>query len=176
MPENYLGGKHRSWLDEIELDGAKMEYADQDNPYNPYGLTTDDYLYSWYNEEEKSYMMVSDIGFYSDGSSMPLIIREYVRALGGQYNLSAEEDRFFSSWTIGQNHWEMESVYEDGIQSVTLTRNGKRIPLQYLTTEEDHNVKASFCIGLTADQFCSLFDLRYEVDEENGKILFFSKE
>ena len=176
VPQNYLAGKHRSWLDQIELDGAKMEYADQDNPYNPYGLTTDDYLYSWYNEEEKSYMMVSDIGFYSDGSSMPLIIREYVRALGGQYSLRAEEDRFFSSWTIGQNHWEMESVYEDGIQSVTLTRNGKRIPLQYLTTEEDHNVKASFCIGLTADQFCSLFDLRYEVDEENGKILFFSKE
>ena len=175
VPQEYLVDKHRSLLDSIELNGEEMRYDDPENPYNAYGLTTDHYCYSWYSEERDSYLLVSDLGFYSDDSSMPLIIREYVRALGGQYSLRAEGDRFFSSWTIGQNRWEMEMVYQDGIRSVELTRNGRALPLDYITVDEDYNVGASFCIGLTAEEFCSLFDLRYEVDEAGGRICFFSK-
>lgn len=174
VPQEYLEGKHRGWLDRIELDGTQMLYDDPENPYNIFGLNTDDYCYSWYSEELDSYMLVSDLGFYSDNSSMPLIIREYVRALGGEYSLRAEEDHFFSSWTIGENRWELETVYQDGICSVVLTKNGRALPLHYLTVEEDSNVRATFCIGLTAEEFCSLFDLSYEVDEPGGRICFFS--
>lgn len=176
VPTEYLAGKHRSYLDQIELNGKRMAYDDQENPYNSYGLTTDDYCYSWYSEEQGSYMLVSDIGFYSDSMSMPLILREYVHALGGSYSLRAEGDTFVSSWTIGENSWEMKAVYEKDVRSVRLTKNGCEIPFEYVTVDQERSIGATFCIGLTADQFAGLFGLRWEADEAAGRLCFYSEE
>lgn len=56
-----------------------------------------------------------------------------------------------------------------------MKRNGETIPLAYKTVDEERNVGATFCVGVTAEDFCKLFDLRYTVDESAGKICFFSK-
>ena len=175
VPQQYLQDKHVSRLDTIELDGQEMLYDSEDNPYSQYGLTTDSYQYAWYSEEEQSYMLVMDIGFISDSSSFPLINREYVRALGGSYTAEPAEDVYRSEWTIGDTTWQMRAVYDKDIQDLRITRNGETIAIPYVTYEEDRNVNSTFCVGVKAQDFCKLFDLRYTVDESVGKICFFSK-
>lgn len=36
-------------------------------------------------------------------------------------------------------------------------------------------MSATFCVGMTAEDFCRLFDLSYEIDEEKGIISFESE-
>ncbi len=182
VPEQYLADKHVSLLTTIEVNGEEMLYDDNDNPYGPYGLTTDDYKYCWYSEEQESYMMVMDIGLVSDGMSFPLIIREYVRALGGTYQAAEEEskegskeeeDIYRSSWAIGENTWTMEAEFADNvILNLAIEKNGVPLDIPYVTSEEDYQVSATFCVGVTVENFCQLFDLRYTVDENAGVVRF----
>lgn len=173
IPEEYLKGKHVSRLDTILLDGRELFYDSEDNPYGPYGLTTDDYRFCWYSSELDSYMLIMDIGFLSDSTSFPLIIREYVRALGGSYRASSEDSCYTSSWTIDDSSWSLEAVYEDGaIESLRIEKNGKELPVSWVTCEEDSHVNATFCVGVTAEDFCRLFDLEYRVNEQAGILAF----
>ncbi len=175
VPREYLVGRHVSLLSEIELDGREMLYDDNSNPYGRFGLTTDDYKYCWYSEETDSYMMVIDIGWLSEHSSFPLIIREYVTALGGSYDVERQEDHCRSVWRIGDATWIMESAYSgDGIGKFTVEKNGEPLDISYITVDEDFQVRADFCVGIAVEDFCKLFDLSYVVEEENRRIMFSS--
>ena len=177
IPSEYLEGKHVSMLPDIELDGREMLYDISENPYGPCGLTTDDYKYCWYNQELDSYMMVIDAGYISDGMSFPLIIREYVRALGGTYDVRRQDSACSSTWTIGSDTWKMAAEFSDGdITGLEIEKNGEKLSIPYLTVDEDINIRASFCAGVTADDFCRLLPLSYEIDEKNGRIIFSSIE
>ncbi len=174
VPERYLADKHVSLLPVIELNGEEMLYDSNDNPYGQYGLTTDDYKYCWYSEEQESYMMVMDIGLVSDNMSFPMINREYVRALGGTYDVSKkDEDKYCSSWTIGENSWTMEAEFDDNeILKLVIEKNGSPLDISYITSDDDYNVSATFCVGVTVEDFCRLFDLRCVVDESAGTVRF----
>ncbi len=173
VPWSYLADKHVALLPVILLNGKEMLYDDNDNPYGPYGLTTDDYKYCWYSEDKDSYMMVIDTGLISENMSMPLIIREYVKALGGDYSVSADGDRYTSTWTIGADRWVMRSDHSDeGIRSLEISKNGRPLDISYITVDDDFNVSATFCVGVTVEDFCRLFDLTWEIEESQGKILF----
>ena len=118
-------------------------------------------------------MMVMDIGLTTDQMSIPLIIREYVTALGGTYRTSSQDEVYISTWTIGGDTWIMEAEYDDNeIRSLEVRKNGSPLELPYITVEEDIQVSATFCVGVTVEDFCRLFDLTYEIEEEQGKVLF----
>mgnify|MGYP005757876479 CR=1 FL=1 len=173
VPEEYLADKHVSLLSVIELNGEEMLYDEEDNPCGVYRLNTEDYKYCWYNKELKSYMLVMDTGLLDDSMSYPMINREYVKALGGSYRAAVRDDAYISAWSIDGDTWTMKTEYGDGsIQELQVEKNGREIDLPYLTVEEDSNVGATFCAGVRAEDFCRLFDLTYEVDEEQGKIMF----
>ena len=173
VPERYLADKHVSLLSVIELDGMEMRYDREDNPYGPYGLTTDDYKYCWYSRELGSYMMVVDIGLTTDRMSIPLIIREYAEALGGTYRASSQDGIYTSTWTIGGDTWIMEAEYDDDeVRSLEVRKNGSPLDFSYITVQEDVQVSATFCIGVSVEDFCRLFDLEYEIEEEQGKVIF----
>ena len=177
IPKKYLGDKHISLLEKIELDGTEMFYDMEENPLSECGLSTDNYKYCWYNKEVDSYMMVMDIGFCTDNGSYPLINREYVNGLGGSYHISGKGDTYTSSWTIGSDTWEMKSKYSDNvIRNFDIKKNGKKLDISYIESEDDYNIGALFCVGVSVEDFCKLFDLSYTVDEEAGKISFYSKE
>lgn len=176
VPAQYLADKHVSSLDTLELNGRVMTYDLQDNPVSTYGLTTDDYCYAWYSREKEAYLLPVDVGFVTESSSFPLINREYVKALGGHYTLEGKGDRYLSSWTIGPDTWRMETVYKDGtICSVQAEKNGQPLELDFVTVDEDSHVGATFCAGLSAGDFCKLFDLQFEADESARTLRFTSK-
>ena len=175
VPEEYLAGKHVSLLETIELNGTEMLYDSEDNPCGIYGMTTDDYKYCWYSRDASSYMMVIDIGLITDRMSFPLIIREYVRNLGGTYEVSAQDDTYTSTWTIDGDTWSLESRFDDNtIQKLEIKKNGQPLNLSYVTVKEDYNVHASFCVGVPVEDFCRLFGLTYRISEDEGKISFIS--
>lgn len=177
VPQRYLEDKHVSLLDTIELNGREMLYDDNDNPYGQYGLTTDHYKYSWYSEDLGSYMMVMDVGFITDGMSIPLINREYVKALGGSYEASVNRNIYTSTWTIGSDTWTMKAKYDDNeIFWVTAEKNSEPLDISYITVDDDRHVSATFCAGVTVDDFSRLFDLTYEIDEDAGTIAFEKEE
>lgn len=172
IPDQYLDAAHVSYLNTIRLNGEEMLYDCDDNPAASFSLSTENYKYSWYNDALGSYMMVTDIGMYWDNMSYPLIVREYVHALDGTYDTQRNGNKCISTWTIGADTWVMKGSYDDDIQSLTVEKNGKRLEIDYITCEEDHNVGATFCVGVTVEDFCELFDLDYEVDEAAGEIRF----
>ena len=176
VPARYREGLHRSTLEEIELNGSPLLYDSEDNPYNPYGLTTEDYRGAWYNYEAGSYLLAMDVGYMNDGSSFPLIAREYVRALGGSYSRSTDEKkRSESSWTIGSDQWQMDSTLgEEGVTALRVKKNGQPLDLTWYTVEDDYRVGATFCVGLPVEDFCRLFDLTCTVDEAAGCLRFYS--
>ena len=173
IPEEYTRDKHVSRLDYIYLDGAKMTYNSQEDSVNQWSLTTDRYCYGWYSQETGSYMLPCDIGYVTDSSSVPLIVREYVSALGGSYSLEPEEG--LSTWQIGNNTWQMESQFSDNeITEFQVTKNGEPLDLPFVTADEDTEVGARFCVGLKVEDFASLFDLDYHIDENTKRINFYS--
>lgn len=173
IPEKYLENAHVSYLETIKLNGEEMLYDCDDNPVASFSLTTEDYKYCWYNDELESYMMVTDVGMYWDNMSYPMIVREYVEALGGTYETQRDMLGCTSTWTLGDDRWNMMTIYEKGqLKVMSVTKNGKFIILDYVTVEEDCNVGADFCVGLTVENFCKMFDLTYEIDEEAGEIRF----
>ena len=170
----YLEGRHRSLLSSIELNGREMLYDRNENPYGPYGLTTDDYKYCWYSDTTDSYMMVIDIGLTSQSMSFPLILREYVLALGGEYDCAYKDDTYRSAWKIGDTVWQMTTRFQDNeILELKFKKNGRPLDISFITSQADSEVGASFCVGVTVSDFCRLFDLTCEVDEDLGKIMFF---
>lgn len=177
IPQSYLASKHVSMIRTITLDGEEMLYDCQDNPYSTLGLTTDDYKYCWYSDSLNSYMMVIDIGLISENMSFPLINREYVYGQNGLYDTARKENKCMSKWTIGENTWEMQTYFQDNeIMFFKVTKNGTPLELPYVTCDDDHNVQASFCVGVTVEDFCQLFDLTYKIDEEKKVIAFYSYE
>lgn len=176
VPAAYLAGKHRSRLDALELNGTPLAYDTEDNPYNPFGLITDDFLGAWYSYGADSYLLAMDIGYMSDGSSFPLIAREYALALGGSYTRETDEKgRSDSSWTIGGDTWRMRSTYRDGkVLDFTVEKNGQPLDLTWYTVDQESEVGATFCVGLPAEDFCRLFGLGYEADEDAGCLRFYT--
>lgn len=175
IPASYLEGKHVSTLEHIYLDGKEMLYEDRQNPFNPYRTTTEDYRYCWYNQELDSYMMVSDVGYISESSSVPLITAEYVHALGGTYEVNAKKN--MSRWTIGENQWEMKASFSESpfrVENLQVRKNGAALELPYLTVDDDSSVRGAFGVGLTVDDFAKLFDLKYEINETEKSIYFTS--
>lgn len=175
VPEKYLATKHKSMLDKIYVNGKKMKYDLQQSPYSSYPLTNEDYKYSWYSEEENSYMLVCDTGYISDSSSAPLIIAEYVRALGGGYDMDPEKRIIW--WKIGEDEWRLQSEksQDGGISGLSVKKNGKELDISYVTVQEDYNVRAAFCAGLKVEDFVKLFDLEYEVDEKENALYLTGK-
>lgn len=175
IPESYLESRHVSSLDYIYLNGEEMRYDLKDNPYNSYALSTKSFKKCWYNDKYDSYMMILDIGYLSDSTSIPLIIREYVYALGGNYEVHAEGTHYVSQWSIGNNTWEMQTDFSDNtISRIQITKNGEPLEIDFLTVEEDSHVGATFCTGVTVQDFCSLFNLSFQAREENGIMEFTS--
>lgn len=69
----------------------------------------------------------------------------------------------------------MKALFDNNkIDSLQFEKNGKRLDISYVTSDEDPSVAATFCVGVTVDDFCSLFDLTYEIDKQGRKILFTS--
>lgn len=176
VPAAVLAGKHRSRLDTLELNGTPMTYDTGDNPYNPYGLTTDRYLGAWYSYEAGSYLLAMDIGYMNDSSSFPLIAQEYVQALGGAYGRDTDDrGRSESGWTLGTDSWQMRSTYRDGeVTDFTVEKNGQPLDLTWYTVDQERAVGATFCVALPAEDFCRLFDLTYTADEAAGCLRFYT--
>lgn len=174
VPAEVLAGKHRSRLDTLELNGRPLTYDTGDNPYSPYGLTTDHYLGAWYSYAADSYLLAMDIGYMNDSSSFPLIAREYVLALGGSYGRQTDaKGNSESWWTLGDDSWRMVSHYRDGVVTgFTVEKNGEPLDLTWYTVEQERDVGATFCVGLPAADFCRLFDLAYTADEAEGCLRF----
>lgn len=173
VPERYLAGKHVSRLDLIMLDGVPMAYDTADNPYNQFGLTTDDFAYSWYSDAVGDYMLAADAGYMTDRASYPLILREYVLALGGHYDRETDDRDSVSRWTIGPDSWELRTTMgEDGVTAYRVTKNGEPLDLTWYTVDQELNVGATFCVGLTVTDFCRLFDLNCTADEAAGALRF----
>ena len=176
IPQRYLEDRHRTSLTSIELNGEEMLYDSKENPYGPYLLSTDGYRRCWYSEKMNSYMLAADIGLTSYNMSFPLIIREYVLALGGKYSNDSEGENCRSSWEIGDDKWVMTAKFCDNeILNLEIEKNGKPLEIHYVTSDEEWGVSATFCVGMTAEDFCRLFDLSYEIDEEKGIISFESE-
>lgn len=172
IPEKFLENRHLSQLPIVELNGVEMRYDSTDNPYGPYGLTTDDYTGCWYSDAENSYMIAIDVGYMTDRMSFPLIIREYVRALGGVYDLSVKGETYESRWTLGSDTWIMTSrFHDDQITDLRVEKNGQDLGISYISVSEDHNVRASFCAGVPVSDFCRMLDLSFTVDESGGKLI-----
>lgn len=169
IPGKYLENRHVSDLTAIYLNGGEMLYDTERSPYSNYGLTTSDYKRCWYSETEQSYMLVSDVGMVFDSSSVPLIIAEYVQALGGTYTTEEKKDgSFVSSWQIGSDIWEMRSMYDsrkDVVTYLKVEKNGKALDIPFITVDQDRNVGATFCVGLRVEDFAKLFGLTYTIDE-----------
>lgn len=175
VPETYQENQHVSTLTSIQLNGVEMEYDNDDNPASSYGLTTEDYKTVWWNEEENSYMILCDIGMIREDMSYPLIIREYVNAQGGEYSVKVTGDRYKSLWTVGTNTYCMDVTYDEGeIQKFKLTQNGEPLGIEFLTYEDDPNVKATFVIGLKVSDFSQILNMTYHIDEATRTLSFSS--
>ena len=175
IPEEYTRGKHMTRLDSIYLDGKKMTYNSQEDSVNQWSLITDRFCYCWYSQETGSYMLPCDIGYVTDSASVPLIVLEYVSALGGSYCLEPEEGLWLSSWKIGDDTWQMESQFSDNeITEFNVMKNGEPLNLPFVTADEDTEVGARFCVGLKVEDFAGLFDLDYRIDESTKRIDFYS--
>ena len=170
-------GHHVSRLDTITLDGQEMTYQEnRENPLNDYGLTTDDYRYAWYSEEEHTYLIPMDAGLVSDSMSFPMINREYVTVQNGTYNGKAMDDAYETTWTIGDNTWVLSSTFTDGnLDSLSVTKNGVKMPLSYVTVYEDSEVRATFLAGVPVEEFAELFNLDVTVDEERKALEFYTR-
>lgn len=170
-------GHHVSRLDTITLDGREMTYQENtENPLNDYGLTTDDYRYAWYSEEEHTYLIPMDVGLVSDSMSFPMINREYVIVQNGTYNGKAMDDAYETTWTIGDNTWVLSSTFTDGdLDSLSVTKNGVEMPLSYVTVYKDSEVRATFLAGVPVEEFAELFNLDVTVDEERKTLEFYTR-
>ena len=70
----------------------------------------------------------------------------------------------------------MKAEYDDNtIHSLEIEKNREPLELSWITSDDDIQVAATFCAGVTVEDFCSLFDLTYTVNEEEGTISFEQK-
>lgn len=176
IPQEYLKGKHVSRLDTLTLNGKPLAYDTEDNPYNQLGLTTDDYAYSWYSDAAGSYLLAVDIGYMSDNSSFPLILREYVLALGGSYDRETDGEQSVSRWTIGDDTWMLISrLKHNNVTQWRVSKNGVPLDLDWYTVDQEREIGAAFCVGVPAEDFCKLFNLTFTADEAAGVLAFTSE-
>lgn len=178
IPEHLLydSDHHVSTLTSITLNGSEMLYDNEENPASSYGLTTEDYKTVWWSEGEDSHMILSDIGMITDNMSYPLIIREYVDQMGGEYSVKVTEDQYESRWTIGQSTWVMDVTYTDKgkIQKFGLTRNGEPIRVDILTSDDDPHVTATFVVGMKVSDFSKMLGMTYTINEAERTLVFTS--
>lgn len=176
IPKDYLMGKHVSKLDTLTLNGTKLAYDKQINPYYSYGLTTDFHAYSWYSYAAESYLIAADTGYMDDRGSFPLIIREYVLAMGGRYSRETNDKKSVSRWRIGDDLWVLTSqTGEDGITQWDVSKNGVPLDLTWYTVDQEFEMNSGLCVAIPVEDFCQLFDLEYTVDEVAGLLAFTSK-
>ncbi len=174
IPKALLDDYHVSILENIYLNGVPMSYNTVESPYSTFQTSTSDYKFCWYSQEQQSYMLVCDIGCTSDISQAPMIIEEYVKALGGTCSTSKEtsiKDTFYmTQWTIGTDTWNLQAGYDTGVTTFSVEKNGELLDIPFITVDEDRQVGANFCVGLKAEDFVKLFGLEYHVDEDAGAI------
>lgn len=176
IPEKYLEGKHVRRLNTLTLDGKPLAYDTDDNPYSDLSLTTDDYAYSWYSDTAGSYLVAADVGYMDNNSSFPLILREYVLALGGTYSRESNDYQSVSHWTIGGDSWMLTSQMKNRtVTQWSVSKNEVPLELTWYTVEQERDIGASFCVGVPVEDFCRLFNLSYTVDEAAGVLAFTSR-
>ena len=178
--DSELSSIHKSELNHIYLNDNELLYDNNTSEYTYYGLSTDEYCYSTYNPELDTYMMFIDYGLIADYcGSNPLIMREWANALGGSYKLLTTEQterklEIEAEWTVNNHTWQSSAKYDanldnSGVQKFTVLKDGN--PLDIKTYEKENNIHT---LQVTAEDFCTLFDLTYTIDEANDAIYFYS--
>ncbi|SDB07991.1 hypothetical protein SAMN02910298_00290 [Pseudobutyrivibrio sp. YE44] len=167
---------HKSQLNHIYLNDEEMLYDNNKSQYSYYGLVTDDYCYSYYDEENEQYMMSIDFGLIADYcGSVPLVIAEYMDRLGGTFTILTPDQKertldLKTQWEYGGHTWNMSSHYEDqGVSKVKFTKDGQKLDIDV------QEGKAFYVLGVSVDDFCKLFDFTYKIDEDADSIYFYTK-
>lgn len=175
--ESYTQSLHVTTLENMYINGEKIESYSSEDEKKPLN-----YCYAKYDQNKQKYMMSIDLGFVvSRGCKKPYCIPSVVAAVGGEYSIpSYRSDEYPTylkgEWTISGHKWKASIYYDRPNQVLTysdlkVTRDGEELNIDY-RYNDDHN-GYSFT-QITIDDFCSLFDLTYEINENESAVYFTS--
>ena len=177
--DSHTESLHVTTLDNMYINGEKMESYYSEDETKPM-----DYCYAKYDKNKQTYMMGIDLGVVvSRGCKKPYCILSVVAALGGECNIpSYSWDEYPTDlkgeWTINGHVWNA-SIHYDRPNSVLtysdlkITKDGVELNIDF-SYKDDHNGYGF--TQITIDDFCKLFDLTYEINEEEGAVYFTSVE
>lgn len=162
----YAADGNLNMINTITLDGKELTYEEVREGY--FGNITDDYKYLKYDSENKCYLITIDIGWHTDNQSYPMVIAEWVQALGGSYSHDASEKPdagiYKAKWTIGKNKYSSSAKFKSGeISEFRIQKNGRDV-----TPEIASAKTATFMLMIRAEDFAELMGMKLEVDQKEG--------
>ena len=130
-----------------------------------------DYRYIQYNQEEDCYMIPIDIGWTYEDGSYPMICKEWVNALNGEYQAKKSKDTYYTKWKVNGNSIETIATFKDEISDVTFIKNKKKVKINY-SIYTDGYVSSTYTIAIPLDDFVDLLGIKYTINQAEGSIYF----
>lgn len=174
--DKYTESLHVTYLNDMYINGTKIEsYTSEDSD------RAEEVCGAEYDNDKQSYMMAIDEGIVvSRGCLKPYCIPSVVAALGGEfsspeYTYHDLPTRLKAEWTINGHTWEASINCEHPenqklkYSDLEVTRDGEKLDVEY-----EYTVDSWYFETISIDDFCKLFDLSYEIDEEEGVVYFTS--
>ncbi len=173
--DSYTKNLHVTTLKNMYINGEKIEaYSSED--WN----RQEKYCFAEYDKDRQTYMMYIDEGFVvSRGARKPFCITTVVNALGGEFSSPSQSYDDYpadlkAEWTINGHVWNASVHFDrpnNGLDysDLQVTRDGIALNIEYT-----YGSTSLYFTPIRIDDFCSLFDLTYEINEEESSVYFTS--
>lgn len=173
MPQSVMDELHADKLDYIYVNDRLMEDGMANSTIDGHYNDGRDVFTASYSYDYDCYLIRIDVGSVEEKCN-PHPFPAYIKAAGGSGGDVFKSSK--QSWTIGNDSFELESTWDKKkgiISDVVVKKNGKLLDVRPLTGNSFAG--ATYNVAYTVDDIAQLFDLDYEIDEEQGAIYFRSK-
>lgn len=129
------------------------------------------YYYQW-----GTYVVVLNVGLASEEYA-PKLMEVYFDTLGVGYEIRYGKGSV--KWIYGGDEWAIEAKQDKNHDSTSCEfyKNGKKQEIKYLTYNDAMSpVHATYLVGISVDDFADIFDLEYDINEQESTIKFYSNE
>lgn len=173
VPQHVKDLIHKDMISNIYVNGRKMEDDMANSKIEGHYNNGKNIFAAYYNYDMNAYTFKLDVGINEEKCN-PHPLQAYVQAVDGTGGDQFGNKSF--SWTIGEDKFTLKTTADKDtkrIQSVEVKKNGESLPVTPCLDTD--TVGYTYLAVFTIDDIAAMFNLSYEIDEENDTIFFKSK-
>jgi len=178
IPADIVNSTHVERLGKITYCGNSVSYAAYEDArdnrlINNTGFDVGGDVYSsYYYFPWDTYIVILNVGL-TDETYAPRLIEAYAKEMNYEYKIQYKKGKV--AWQTDNANWVILSEYGDNrhVSDFKVYKDKEYQDIPYITSDSELSpIHCSYLVGISVDDFANMFNVNYEIDEEEKELRF----